>query len=164
MQRTLAQLLLPEFDREMPRTRKVLAALTPESLSWQADEKLRSIGWNASHIADLIGWTPLIVTEDEFDVAPIGGPKYETPSLDDPTAILRAFDVAATDARAAIEGATDEELAKDWSLKAGGQIIFTVSKGECLRTWVFNHAVHHRGILSVYLRMFGIDLTPVYDQ
>ncbi|TWU07458.1 DinB family protein [Stieleria varia] len=164
MPKTLSHLMLPEFDREMPRTRKVLAALTPESLSWQADEKLRSIGWNANHIADLIGWTPQIIANDEFDMAPLEGPKPEVPSLEDPAEILNAFDTAVTQARAAIEAATDEQLAEDWSLKSGGQTLFTISKGECLRTWVLNHTVHHRAILSVYLRMNGIELTPVYDE
>ena len=148
----------------MPRTRKVLVALTPECLSWQAAKNLRTIAWNADHIADLVSWTPLIITKNEFDMAPVEGPKAETPSLDDPAEIVKAFDKAVADARAAIDNAADERLAEPWSLKAASETLLTIPKGERLRTWVFNHVVHHRGILSVYLGMRGIELTLVYDE
>lgn len=159
-----AQLMLPEFDREMPRTRKVLAAVPRELLSWQAADTMRSIGWNANHLVDIVNWTKPIIEHAEFDMAPPGAAPHETPTLADPDAILDAFDAAVCGARDAISGATDELLGEMWSLKSGGHVLFTITKAECLRTWLFNHTVHHRAILSVYLRLNGIDLTPVYDE
>lgn len=164
MSNSLSEIMLPEFDREMPRTRKVLVALTPESLSWKASEELQTVGWNANHIVSIVSWTPSIIADDEFDMAPVDGPAPETPSYDEPVEILKAFDAAVVDARAALAAATDEILAEPSSLKSGGETLFTIPKGDCLRTWVLNHTVHHRAILSVYIRMQGIELTPVYDE
>ncbi|QDU92581.1 DinB family protein [Lignipirellula cremea] len=160
---TIAAGILPEFDDEMARTRKVLAAVPQTSLDWKPGESLRTIGWNANHLSEIVGWSKGILEEDEFDIAPVDGPRYETPSLADPAAIVAAFDANVIQARAAIAAATDAQMAEPWSMKMGGQTLFTMPKGACLRTWVLNHSVHHRGILSVYLRMNGVELTPVYD-
>jgi len=159
---SIAELVLPEFDQEMARTRKVLAAVPAEHLDWQAHESLHTLRWNANHLAEIVGWTPFIVQQDEFDVAPVDGPKYETPSLE-PAEILTNFDRDLVQAREAIAATSDATMKESWSMKAGGEVLFTMTKGDCLRTWVLNHSVHHRGILSVYLRMLGVELTPVFD-
>lgn len=160
----ISEIMLPEFDREMSRTRKVLAGLSAEHMQWQAYDSLHTIGWNANHLVDIVSWTPLIIAHDEFDMVPVDGPKHETPSIADPKLLLAGFDRNVVDARKALHGATDQALAEAWSLKMGGQTLFKIPKAECLRTWVFNHVVHHRAILSIYLRMFGTELTPVYDE
>lgn len=159
----LSDLLLPEFDQEMARTRRILAHVPADRMAWQAHERLHTLGWNANHLVEVVGWAAVIVSESEFDMAPVNGPKYETPAITDPSVLLEHFDRNVASARAAIAGASDETLAQPWSLKAAGQTLFTISKGECLRTWVFNHAVHHRAILAVYLRMCGLDVTAPYD-
>ncbi len=87
----------------------------------------------------------------------------QVPSESDPVELLKQFDANLTSARASLANCSDAVMAEMWSLKSGGQALFTIPKSECLRTWVLNHCVHHRGILSVYLRMCGVDLTPVYD-
>lgn len=161
---TLAELFLPELDREMARTRKVLEKAPADKLDWRPGEGMHTIGWNANHIADLVGWTREIIAKDEFDMAPLEGPKPEPLALTDPREIVAAFDKHVNDARLAIQEATDAVFAEPWSLKSGGQTLFTIGKGECVRTWVLNHTVHHRAILSVYLRMVGVELTPVYDE
>lgn len=160
---SLAQIMLPEFDVEMDKTRRVLEAIPVDKIDWQPNEGLHTIGWNANHIADAVGWTKLIVEQSEFDIAPIDGPKEQVPAESDPAKILATFDANLAAARPALAGCPDEVMAQPWSLKAGGEVLFTVTKGECLRTWVLNHCVHHRAILSVYLRMCGVELTPVYD-
>ncbi|TWU43598.1 DinB family protein [Rubripirellula tenax] len=160
---TIAEMILPEFDAEMASTRVILALVPKQKFDWKAAESLHTIGWNANHLAEIVGWTLAIIEEDEFDIAPVDGPKHDVPSIDDPSEILANFDEAVLAARASIESATDQRLAEEWSMKMGGQILFTMTKGSCLRTWVLNHSVHHRGILSVYLRMCGVKMTPVYD-
>ncbi len=160
---TTGKLILPELDDEMARTRAILVVVPKEHLDWEPGEGLHSIGWNANHLAEIVGWTQPILNEDDFDIAPVGGTPYETPSLDDPAEILAAFDANLKAARDSIASASDELMAKDWSMSMGGQTLFTMSKGDCIRKWVLNHSVHHRGILSVYLRMRGVEFTPVYD-
>ncbi|WP_442511079.1 DinB family protein [Novipirellula sp. SH528] len=159
---TIAELMVPELDREMAQTRKILELVPADKLEWKASENLNTLGWNANHLAEIVGWTKFIVDEDVFNIAPPDGPKYETPSLSDPAEILAKFDQNVVSARGAIEAASDETMAKLWTMKAGDQTLMTLSKGDCLRTWVLNHTVHHRGILSVYLRMLGIDEATVY--
>ncbi len=161
---TIAKLILPEIDDEMARTRAILAAVPKEQLEWLPAEGLHTIGWNANHLAEIVGWTQPILLEDEFDVAPVGGKPYETPSIDEPAEILAAFDANLKAARNSIESASDELMAQEWSMKMGGQALFTMSKVDCIRKWVLNHSVHHRGILSVYLRMRGVEVTPAYDS
>ncbi|MEZ6094402.1 MAG: DinB family protein [Pirellulaceae bacterium] len=161
---TMSEVLLPEFDREMARTRKVLAKVPADKMGWTAGDGLRTIGWNANHIADLVGWTRPVIDNSEFDIDPIDGSKVEVLDLSNPDEILKSFDQAVADARDAIGKVSDQKLAEPWSLKAQGQIMFTISKGECIRTWILNHAVHHRAILSIYLRLAGVELTPPYDE
>lgn len=163
MSNVQSQMMLPEFDREMARTRRILVAATTESLEWSPGEGLHTIGWNANHIADIVGWTNSIIEESEFDMAPPGEEPFATSSFETVDEIVAAFDKSVAEARDSIESVTDEQLTEMWSLKAGGETLFTIPKGECVRTWVLNHTVHHRGILSVYLRMQGIEHTPPYD-
>jgi len=159
-----AEIMLPEFDREMARTRRTLAAVPADRMEWKAHDSLHTIGWNANHLVDLIGWTPAITEADEFDVAPVDGPPLQPLSNEDPVLLLAEFDKNVAAARGAIAAVSDATLAEPWSLKSGGQVLFTISKGDCVRTWVLNHAVHHRGILSVLLRMSGVAVTPPYDE
>src|SRR5690606_4974847 len=103
------------------------------------------------------------VDEDVFNVAPTDGPAYQSPALDDLAKIVELFDENVLAARAAIARTSDEVMDEQWTMKAGEQTLLALGKGECLRTWVLNHTVHHRGILSVYLRILGVEGVGVYD-
>ncbi len=161
---TIAKLYLPEFDRENVRTRRILAALPANLYDWQPHEKLHTLGWNANHIVDIFAWIPSIINESEFDMNPVDGPAMEISNLADPSELLARFDSFVADARPMLESVSDETLAEPWSLKSAGQVYFTISKEECVRTWVLNHVVHHRAILSVGMRMAGVELVPAYDE
>ncbi len=152
---TIAERMIPELDREMAHTRRILQMVPADKLAWKADEKSNTLGWNANHLAEIAGWTKFIIDEDVFNIAPPDGPKYEAPSLDDPAEIVSSFDQNVASARAAIEGVSDETMDKLWTMKAGDQTLMTLSKGECLRTWVLNHTVHHRGILFAMKALAG---------
>lgn len=160
---TFAELTLPEFDDEMARTRLVLASIPSDKLEWKLDESFQSIGWNATHIANIVGWTTGIIAEDFFDIAPQDGPADSVEPLDNLESILLEFDTNVVAARQAISRASDELLSKEWSLLMGGQTLFTMTKQSSIRKWVLNHLIHHRGILSIQLRKCGVSLTPVYD-
>ncbi len=154
---------LAEFDDEMNRTRQVLAAIPADRLDWKAAEGLQTIRWNAGHLLEIAGWTAAILGSDEFDFAPVGGPPPEQVKVESIEQLLADYDQAVSQSRAAMAAASDAQLAENWTLKMGGQPLFTMAKGPCVRKWVLNHTIHHRGILSVYLRLMGVDVTPVYD-
>ena len=158
-----SQLILPEFDDEMRRTRVILEHVPADKLDWKLSDDFKTIGWNANHLADCISWTPVILQESEFDIHPPGQPPHDTPDLKDVAAIISSFDSAVSAARELILQTTDETFAEPWTMKMQGQILFTTPKYYSFRTWIMNHSIHHRGILSVYLRMAGVKLTPVYD-
>jgi len=160
---SLADIILPEFDDEMQRTRKVLEVVPADQLEWKGADGLQTIGWNANHLADCISWTPVILQEPEFDIHPPGQPPHDTPSLTDVAEILSNFDAAVVAARQLISQTSDETFAELWTMKMQGQVLFTLPRYHCFRTWIMNHSFHHRGILSIYLRMAGVELTPVYD-
>ncbi len=154
---------IPEFDHEMGNTRRVLELVRDDLLAWKANETLNSVGWVASHIADTLSWTGVIVSESQFDVAPVDGPAHQTPLLDKMVEILAAFDENLSTARGIIAGASDEQLMQPWSLMQGGNEIFTLPKIAVLKTFLINHLVHHRAFLIAYLRMNGIAVPGMYD-
>ncbi|HMO14229.1 MAG TPA: DinB family protein [Pirellulaceae bacterium] len=160
---SLAEILMPEFDDEIKRTRIVLAAVPQDKLDWKPAEGFHSIGWNANHLADMLSWTQVIIQQAEFDIHPPGGEPHGTPNLMDPAEILESFDRNAAESRAILAATDDNTFAEMWTMKMGGNDLFTIPKWTCIRTWVMNHSFHHRGILSVYLRMAGVELTPIYD-
>ena len=158
------RILFSDFDDEMARTRSVLQAVRAEDMAHQFSTELRSIGWNANHLAEIVGWTGPILEESEFDMAPVDGPRYETPSISDPVELVRKFDGAVLAAGTALATVNDSVFEEDWHMKAAGEVLFTMKKGACIRKWVINHTIHHRAILSVYLRMRGVESQPVYDS
>ena len=160
---SFADVFLPELDHEMGNTRRILELVTDELLPWKAHESLHSIGWVASHIADTLSWTELIVTASSFEVAPIGEPPHQSPQLDTRAEILATFDANLATARSVVVTANDEQLSQPWSLLQGGAEIFTMPKMAVLKTFLINHLVHHRAFLIAYLRMNGIASPGMYD-
>lgn len=157
------EIAIAEFDDEMARTRLVLAAIPVDKLDWKAGEGLQTIRWNAAHLLEIAQWTTGILVSEEFDFAPVGGPAPVAVKVESIEQLLADYDQAVAQARSGLLAATASQLAENWTLKMGGQPLFTMPKGPCIRKWVINHAIHHRGILSVYLRLAGVALTPVYD-
>ncbi|MBL8817556.1 MAG: hypothetical protein JNL58_16140 [Planctomyces sp.] len=102
--------------------------------------------------------------KSEFDIAPVDGEPYVTPEVTQVRQLLEVFDQRTADAIASLNGVPDSVMDEPWSLKMGGQTLFTMSKGSCIRKWVFSHSAHHRGILSVYLRMAGVEFPSIYEE
>lgn len=159
---TIAESLLPEFDMEMASTRKVLERVPDDKLDWKAHEKSNTIGWVASHLAEIVGWTEGTLTKDTWDIHPVGEEPYRTTILDNRQAILDSFDANARMARERIAATSDEEFGKMWSLLAGGEALITMPKVGVIRTWVLNHTIHHRAHLCVYLRLNEIPVPAIY--
>jgi len=154
--------LLPEFDQEMANTRKTLERCPEDKFGWKPHPKSFSMGSLATHIANMTGWTTDVIEKDSFDIAPVGAPPYK----EDPAAtreeLLAKFDKSVTAARAALAGASDAHFAQTWSLLAGGQILFSMPRIVCIRSFVMNHCIHHRAQLTVYLRLNDVPVPALY--
>jgi uncharacterized damage-inducible protein DinB len=159
---SLAETLLPEFDQEMASTRKVLQRIPDDKMDWRAHPKSNTIGWNANHLAESVEWISGVLTTPSFDVAPPGGPRYQSPKLKTTGEILALFDRNVAAARKALEAATDEAMAEPWSLLEDGKPYFTMPRSAAIRTYGLSHLIHHRAILCVYLRLNGIPVPGMY--
>lgn len=158
----IADSILPEFDVEMAGTRKVLQRVPEDRLDWKAHEKSNSIGWVATHLAEIPGWVEGTFAQDSWDILPPGGEPYRTPKLTSLREILQLFDTHVANARRCIAETPDEVFGKPWSLLSGGEILLTMPKLSVLRTWVLNHTIHHRAHLCVYLRLNGVPVPALY--
>lgn len=159
---TLSEMLLPEFDQEMVNTRKVLERVPTDKFGWKPDEKSGTMGWLASHVSTLPWFATSTITTESFDFAPEGKPTYRPEIAESTEKLLAQLDQKAAEARAAIAGASDEHLAKDWSLLANGHVLFTLPRYTVIRTFMMNHLIHHRGQLTMYMRQNKIPLPGLY--
>jgi uncharacterized damage-inducible protein DinB len=150
--------LLAEFDHEMGTTRKLLERLPEDKLSWKPHEKSMSMGGLATHLANLPNWGGNILNEASFDLADA------PPNLAEKTSraeILTSFDETAKRTRAWLDK-TDPELMAPWTLKRGGHEMFTMPRISAFRSFILYHSVHHRGQLTVYLRLNNVPLPAIY--
>ena len=154
--------MLGEFEQEMQNTRKVLERLPDEKWNWKPHEKSGTLGWLAGHIATLPGWLTMTLNTEELDYAPVNGPAYEPPKIENRQQALASFDKDVTEARATLSKATDQDMMKGWKLLAGGQEIFTMPRIVCIRGFVMNHLIHHRAQLTVYYRLLNIAVPGLY--
>jgi uncharacterized damage-inducible protein DinB len=150
--------LLAEFDHEIGTTRRLLERVPDDKLAWKPHPKSMSLGGLATHLSNLPNWGGTILTGTSFDLADA------PPNLEEKTSradILAAFDAASRQARATLDK-TDAELVSPWTLKRAGQQVFTLPRVAAFRTFVLYHVVHHRGQLSVYLRLNDIPVPAIY--
>ena len=157
---SIAETLLPEFDREMGMTRRLLERLPDQHFAWKPHEKSMSLGRLAEHLAELPGWAKVAIVDSGIDMSVRRPPDYVPPSTR--TAVLDMFDKNVTDARSALSGRTDAEMMAPWTLKAQGKEIFTMPKAIVMRGFVMNHIIHHRGQMTVYLRLHNVPLPSIY--
>lgn len=157
-----AETILPEFDGEMANTRKVLERVPENKLDWQAHPKSHTIGWNANHFAEILGWVEGALTAPSWDFAPIGGELYQSPKLTSRQEILDLFDRNVAAARKAIAAVRDDQMTQPWSLLKGGTPLLTMPRATVIRSLVLNHLIHHRAILCVYLRLNNVPVPVMY--
>jgi uncharacterized damage-inducible protein DinB len=150
--------LLPEFDHEMATTRKVIERVPEGKFGFKPHEKSMSMGHLASHIAEMPTWATTGITMDSLDMAS-GYKPFEAASSAE---LLEMFDKNVAGARNSIAGASDETFMKDWSLKRGDKILMTMPRIAVVRSFMLNHVIHHRGQLSVYLRLNNVPVPSIY--
>lgn len=159
---SIAMSLLPEFEREMATTRRVLERIPDEKLDWKAHPKSNTIAWVGSHLANIPDWAVATLSQDHLDLHPVGGQPYRTDVLKSRQAILEKFDANVVAAKARLATTSDDDMLKPWSLMRQGQVMFTIPKVAVIRTWVLNHSIHHRAHLCVYFRLIDVPVPAIY--
>jgi uncharacterized damage-inducible protein DinB len=157
---SIAESLLPEFDREMGLTRRVLERVPEQQFAWKPHDKSMTLGRLAEHLAEIPMWCRVTIMESGIDMG-TGRPAGYTPPATR-AAVLAMFDKNLADARAALTGRSDAELMAPWKLSHQGKEVFTMPKAVVLRGFVMNHMIHHRGQMSVYLRLQNVPVPSMY--
>jgi len=147
---------LAEFDLEMATTRRLLERVPDDKGRWKPHEKSFALGHLAQLVSGMPGWIAQTLRSTELRLGDFPGYSFQPT-----TSLLEAFDDNVGSARAALTGVTDDALAVVWSLKAGEQVVFSGPRGEVVRNHL-SHLIHHRGQLSVYLRLVDVPLPSIY--
>lgn len=153
---TIAGTILPEFEQEMKTTRRLLERVPHEKGQWKPHPKAFALGHLAQLVAWLPGWVTNALTTTELDLAGAGGYSFETTAT-----LLDIFDKNVREAREALSKAKDTDFGVSWSLKRGGQVLMTVPRAAIVRQNI-SHLVHHRGQLSVYLKLLDVPIPSIY--
>jgi uncharacterized damage-inducible protein DinB len=157
----LTDLFLAELDREVQRSRHALEQVPANKRDWKPHPKSMEFGYLTDMVAGMPAWIAMMIRENELDIAPRGGPQHKPPASHTSEEYLDALDKAADQARAALKGTDDEFLNTRWKLLAAGQVVADSPRYEMIRD-TFNHWAHHRGQMTVYLRLMGAKVPALY--
>ncbi len=155
----IASALIAEMEQEARFTRTCLERVPAEKFDWKPHEKSMTFGKLASHVAEMFSWTPATLQHPELDFAKMDYKPFEPATTAD---LVEFLDKNVAEAIDALRNAADEQFAENWSLRNGETIYFTMPKAAVMRTFVMNHIIHHRGQLSVYLRLNDIAVPSIY--
>jgi uncharacterized damage-inducible protein DinB len=159
---TFSEIFLTQLEREAASNRKVLERVPEGRNTWKPHQKSMELGYLASLVATMPGWIAMMIRDNEFDFNPPGGKPAPTQVLEGREALLRALDESVAVAREALRGATDEHLATPWHILAGGRLMDERPRHWMIRDSVFQHLAHHRGQLTVYLRLNEAAVPALY--
>ena len=154
----LNEILIATIDRETPITKRVLEGVPEGRDDWKPHEKSMPLGGLATHLSNLPNWGTTILNDVSYDLAT--GPPNLTQAASR-AEVLSHFDAATARTRTALDK-TDAELAAQWKLKRGDQELFSLPRSVAFRMFVLYHIVHHRGQLSVYLRLNDVPVPAIY--
>ena len=157
----LNEFLLAELNREVDRSRRALEQVPEGKYDWKPHEKSMIFGYLADMVATIPSWIALQVTKNDLDVAPADGSTMKQEPKKTSAALVQALDKTAADARAALEKTTDEHLNTPWQLKARGNVVQEGPRYAMIQDTI-NHWAHHRGQMTVYLRLMGAKVPAMY--
>jgi uncharacterized damage-inducible protein DinB len=157
---TIPELFLLEFDEEIPSTRKLLERVPEPSFSWKPHERSMTLGRLASHVAELPARCVSIVTTETYVRQP-GTPPWIASSTAE---LVSRLDANAADARSALAGLRDDQLATTWSVQMGDRTLISVPRVMALRRVFMDHLIHHRAQLGVFLRLLDIPIPGMFGS
>ena len=155
---SLKDQLIAELKHEANSTKRILEKVPMERKDWKPHEKSMSLGALALHVAEIPHWTSDIIHIDAFDFQ-----KHYTPfKADTNEELLKVFQEKLDKAIADLSEMSDDDFKKHWTVAFGGKILYDLPKAVAIRGWAYNHLVHHRGQLSVYLRLLEVPVPGMY--
>ena len=157
---SLAKAFVAEFDHECAGTRKMLERVPEDKLTWKPHEKSMSLAQLTGHIAEMPGWAGSVMSAEELDFAKMEG--YQPTVPETKAELLEAFDKSVASFRQAMEDHADEDFFVTWTMRNGEHVIAEMPRVSAIRGFVLSHTYHHRGQLSVYLRLLDVPLPKVY--
>jgi uncharacterized damage-inducible protein DinB len=158
----LTDYFLDELQREAAGTRSALERVPEGKADWQPHEKSMKLGQLATLVATMPGWVAMMVNQNELDLHPPGGSKYKQEELHTSQELVAALEGSVAKAREALTNTTDEHLMTPWQFKVAGKVVSEEPRYVMIRDAVFNHLAHHRGQLTVYLRLAGASVPAIY--
>jgi uncharacterized damage-inducible protein DinB len=157
----LKDFLLAEMNREVDRSRRALEQVPDGKHDWKPHEKSMAFGYLANMVATIPMWIAMQINQNELDIAPKDGPKFELTRIETSAEFIEALDKAAAGAREAFEKTSDEHLKTNWQLKAAGNVVAESPRYEMIQDTLL-HLAHHRGQMTVYLRLMGAKVPAIY--
>jgi uncharacterized damage-inducible protein DinB len=150
-----------QLDRESAITRRTLEKVPEGKPDWKPHAKSMPMGYLTNLVATMPAWIELAIKQDELDLNPPSGKKYQTPDTPTTKALVEAHDASVAKARAALQGTSEEHLLTRWKLLVGGQVVQESPRFEVVAD-TFTHLAHHRAQLGVYLRLNETAVPSVY--
>ena len=157
----MTEWFLAELENETAKSRRVLEQVPTGKRDWKPHERSMAFGYLSDLVANIPSWVGMAITLDELDIAPKDGPKYKPAPLNTSAEFVAALDKAVAQAREALQKTTDAQLETPWRLLAGGRLAFEQPRHQVIRD-TFLHSAHHRGQMTVYLRLLGSKVPSVY--
>jgi uncharacterized damage-inducible protein DinB len=154
-----ASALIAEIQQEAAVARKCLERLPAEKFDWKPHERSMPLGRLASHLGEMFRWTGPTLDDSGIDFAAMDYKPFEPKGTDD---LLAHFDESVAAALDVLGRTSDETFMEDWTMRNGEQVYFTMPKAAVMRAFVVNHIVHHRGQLTVYMRLLDIPVPSIY--
>lgn len=151
--------LVAEMEQETASTRRLFERIPDDQMDFKPHEKSYSLGQLAGHLAEMFGWGGTVLESEDFDYTE---GEYQPFVPDSAAAALAKLDESAAVFKQAAAGTSDEALAATWTMRAGDQVIMELPRAAAIRATILNHFVHHRGQLTVYLRLLDVPLPPIY--
>jgi uncharacterized damage-inducible protein DinB len=157
------EVFLADLEREAPISRRVLERVPDDKFDWKPTEGSMPMRYLAMMVATMPEWLGMVIQMDALDIAPKDGPKFTPPPLHTSADLVRALDAALEKGRKALRATTDDHLIHtNWKLLSGGEVLQDSPRHVQIRDGVLSHWVHHRGQLSVYLRLLGAKVPSIY--
>lgn len=156
---SIASTLIAEMEQEAKVARTVLERVPADKFDWKPHEKSMTFGKLAVHVAEMFGWTPATLQQPELDFSKMDYKPFEPKTTNE---LVEYLDKTVGEAIETLKNTSDEVFAEDWTMRNGEQVYFTMPKAVVMRSFVMNHIIHHRGQLSVYLRLNDIPVPSIY--